>query len=466
MDQLQVFEGVTNPFQFKEIITKAQKRYIVSGYISTMDLDLAGDQVTSECLQDMLSQIQNGSVKMDWEHETILEQDLNKVPRARIIPESAKVDGKGLWVEAEINPDHKDFNEIWGSIKNKFLDAFSIAFRPVEAVVKWMGDKAIRILNKIKLINVGITGNPVNEEAKMDAVIVKALTALGSGLLDSGNKDQKESEDNQQKIKTQTEDADSPDQTAKPLEGAKEEPVEKKALTYEGTQVYAGEKSSLEVVAEKFSKTYDIKRELIIEGIKEELVHLGTVNNDMETIAEMASTRIREDPEFYQRQKAISNRESYSSSEEGEVKTEVTKLDLPEEKGTKTMENIKQVSDEDEKKQNKEDYKSEIATIKSDIESLKSEIQSLKGMYDKEKKMGDHTEGKDHMQGYKQYESTDKPEDEEKQYPEKKSVLADIKSIQEDIEALKSQPVLKSLHSEVPTEINEKELPSVISLIQ
>ena len=63
--EMQTFEGITNPFQFREIVRKAQKKFIVSGYISTKDVDLVGDQITDECLQDMLTQIQSGSIKME-----------------------------------------------------------------------------------------------------------------------------------------------------------------------------------------------------------------------------------------------------------------------------------------------------------------------------------------------------------------------------------------------------------------
>ncbi len=456
--KMQVFEGITNPFQFKEIITKAQKRYIVSGYISTKDVDLVGDQVTSECLQDMLAQIQSGSVKMDWEHETIIQEDLNKVPRAKIIPESAMVDGKGLWVEAEINPNHADFNELWGSIKDKFLDAFSIAFRPVEAVVKWMGDKAIRILNKVKLINVGITGNPVNEEAKMNKVVIKALTAMGSGLL--GPKKEPDYSEEIKEVDRVIEKGkkiikklkEEPEKVF-PYKGELKEPVEKKALTYEGTQVYAGEKSNMDYVAGKFSKTYDLPKDLLIEGMKEEMVHLGTVNNDVDTIAKMACTRLLADSEHYSKLKTIENRESYSTEDETEGKTEVTELVMPDEEskaeGTEMEETKTKQKPEDETKPmaNKEDYKSDIAQIKSDIENLKSELESIKAMHGKEKEK-------------KQYGKEEEPE--------KKSVMSEIKSLKEEVENLRSLPVLKSRLSEVPTELNKgKELPSsIVGLIK
>ena len=124
----------------------------------------------------MLTQIKSGSIKIDYEHETIHENDLNKNPIARII--DAKKDDKGLWVKATLNKSNPRFNEIWGSIKDGFLDAFSIAFKPLETATRYIQGKAVRILNKLKLINVGITGTPVNEECRMDKVVIKAIKDL------------------------------------------------------------------------------------------------------------------------------------------------------------------------------------------------------------------------------------------------------------------------------------------------
>jgi HK97 family phage prohead protease len=175
--------------QFSEVEVKGEPKYYVSGFVSTKSIDAYNDVVSDECLQDMCDQIKSGNIKLDFEHETVLKENLDINPVGKIVhAEIKEVEvkkgevKKGVWVKAEINNFNARFEEIWGSIKSGFLDAFSIAFKAIDTAYKYVKGKKIRLLNKIKLINVGITGNPVNEECKMDKVFMKALTGLGQPL--------------------------------------------------------------------------------------------------------------------------------------------------------------------------------------------------------------------------------------------------------------------------------------------
>ena len=170
-----IFSGVSTTLAFQELEVKGEKQYVVTGYISTADLDSSDDIVTMECLQDMLTQIKAGSIKIDEEHETFWTGDYDITPKLRIV--DAKIDAKGLWVKALLNKAHEQFKEIWGSIKSGFLDAFSIQFKPLETATKYIKGVAVRLLNKVKLINVGITGTPINESATLDKAFVKAIRA-------------------------------------------------------------------------------------------------------------------------------------------------------------------------------------------------------------------------------------------------------------------------------------------------
>ena len=169
----QQYTGVGETFTFQEIDLKGVQKQVITGYISTKSIDKFNDLITDECLDDMLIQIKSGNIKMDLEHETIHENNLNINPIARIV--DAKKDEKGIWVKAELNQSNPRFQEIWGSIKDGFLDAFSIAFKPLETATRYIQGKAVRILNKLKLINIGITGTPVNDDCKMDKIVLKAI---------------------------------------------------------------------------------------------------------------------------------------------------------------------------------------------------------------------------------------------------------------------------------------------------
>jgi len=161
---------------FSEVVVKGEKQYYVEGYVSTYDVDVQNEQVTKSCMKDMNQQMMERSIKFDEDHETILEENLDKNPVARVIEH--RVDNKGLWVKALLNSAHSKFKELWGSIKSGMIDAFSIAFLPVDMAKKYVKGKAVRLLEKVKLINIALTGNPVNPEAKMTNIVGKSLDYL------------------------------------------------------------------------------------------------------------------------------------------------------------------------------------------------------------------------------------------------------------------------------------------------
>lgn len=195
--------NVENPESFvfysDELEAKSSEgKYFVEGYITTGDLDLVNDIVTKSGMDDMLDQLANRNIKLDWEHETMvgksnLEMQVakSKLPLGRIV--SYEKDSKGIKVKAELNSNWKrfdtkgdvvqTFSEVWSSIKNKFLDAFSIAYVPTMTKSRdLIGGKTARLLDGINLINVAITGNAINPAATMTAVMAKSVELMGKGL--------------------------------------------------------------------------------------------------------------------------------------------------------------------------------------------------------------------------------------------------------------------------------------------
>ena len=157
--------------------------FFVEGYISTSHLDLVNDIVTKECILDMAEQMRKRTIKLDIEHESFLgksniEREINKtiIPAAKI--EDFLIDKKGLKVRAMLNRHIQRFQEVKNSIRDGFLDAFSIAFVPVKETIQEKGGKQVRMLDKINLLNVAFTGNPVNTSASIDKVFMKSLDYL------------------------------------------------------------------------------------------------------------------------------------------------------------------------------------------------------------------------------------------------------------------------------------------------
>ena len=169
----------SGPIELKE----QGKDFFVEGYLSTSDLDLVNDIVTKDCLLDMAEQMKARTIKMDVEHEsfrggTDLELEINKtiIPIAKI--ESFSVDEKGLKIKTILNKHSQRFEEVKGSIKGGFLDAFSIAFIPVETKTEIRNGQEVRLLNRINLLNSAYTGNPVNTTSTMTNVFAKSLEFL------------------------------------------------------------------------------------------------------------------------------------------------------------------------------------------------------------------------------------------------------------------------------------------------
>ena len=158
---------------------KGEKKYYVEGYASTTVKDKSGEIIANSAQEDIYKQIIGQNITMDLEHELWYDKDGNvlpkpkndKIPIAKVV--DAKKDDKGVWVKAELNQHLAKFQEIWGSIKDGFLKAFSIAFYPVEKV----GDGVIKRLN---LVNITLTGSPVNPEATFTASMKSASAYLNS----------------------------------------------------------------------------------------------------------------------------------------------------------------------------------------------------------------------------------------------------------------------------------------------
>jgi len=152
-----------------------EKEHYITGYISTSDLDGVNDIVTGKCLDDMTKQINSGNVKLDIEHEAY-KNDPTTIPIGKIT--QAVRDTKGILIKAVLNRYTPRFKEIWHSLKSGFLDAFSITFRTIPSGFskKTVNGVETRLLNKVDLLNVALTGNPCNKHAKIKEVFAKSLS--------------------------------------------------------------------------------------------------------------------------------------------------------------------------------------------------------------------------------------------------------------------------------------------------
>lgn len=308
--------------------TKANDLFI-EAYISTSGQDLVNDIVTENCLKSMLKQIVDRNIKLDFEHESFRgegneEIELNKTlnPVGRIT--GGFIDDRGLMVKAVLNKYHSKSKEIFGSVKDKFLDAMSIAFIPTKTKQVTKGSEQVRLLDDVKLLNVALTGNPVNTEAEIVSVFTKSLEHCQKG------EPTKESE-NAGKKEKEKEKEDEEDEVKKYKKEKKNNPDLENHLEVKGdieTKPFGGfsnfnecvikmEKEghsteSAEKICGKIKEKYEKKAEL--EKIEEELKSYSLSETD--TIKKGEKTMVKEDTSKKSEENSESSSEAENSAKE------------------------------------------------------------------------------------------------------------------------------------------------------
>lgn len=174
MENQKEYKFTTDKFDFININVKdkKEKQAYVTGYISVPEVDLYDDIITPSAMKSMLNQINSSVITIDFEHEA-WRDDNSILPVAKII--EAKIDDRGLWIKAVLNKSSPKFKDLWGSIKGGFINAFSIAFKPLMVVKKDIDGVEVRLIEELKLLNVAFTGAPVNEGAIMTSFSMKSI---------------------------------------------------------------------------------------------------------------------------------------------------------------------------------------------------------------------------------------------------------------------------------------------------
>ena len=268
------YEFLSDKCTWRIIETKSGKKFFVEGYISTFDKDIYQDIVTLEGMQDMFSQLKGTKVKLDYEHEVWRDPDTgekharpkNINPVGMII--DSKMDDNGIWVKAEINSNSSKFKEVWGSIKGGFLDAFSIAYLPRETSNQIIGGEEVRLLNKVDLLNVAVTGVPVNPNARMTDIFMKSLADLKENQTEKNKMTEEIKNVNPVEVKEEA-----------PVAEAKAEEAPKEEAAIEAPKT---EEAPVEAPKEAEVKSIDIEAELksrddVIAALSAEVADLKSI---------------------------------------------------------------------------------------------------------------------------------------------------------------------------------------------
>jgi len=192
----EIIQFQSEKFNYSVATLKGEQHYFIEGYISTIDPDLVNEVITAKAQQELTDSAVGQNITMDVEHsdwfeeeggvtnpnntpDKILSQPKSTIPIAKIV--SATLKPRGTWVKAEINKNVSKFKEVWGSIKDGFLHSFSIAGYPLKAVTKLIDGVERTLVDSYRLINVTLTGSPVNPSATfvpvMKAALLKSMEA-------------------------------------------------------------------------------------------------------------------------------------------------------------------------------------------------------------------------------------------------------------------------------------------------
>jgi len=176
------------PLRYEVIEEKGEEKIILFGNISTNDMDLVNDIVTKNCLESMKSQMLERNMKLDIEHEAfrgmgVEEKEINKtkIPAGRFIDAAIESLGGNRWALAAksmLNRFNPRYMEIKGNVTDRMLDAYSIAFIATKVRHENINGKDVRFLDDVKLLNVALTGNPINTQAINREVFLKSIESL------------------------------------------------------------------------------------------------------------------------------------------------------------------------------------------------------------------------------------------------------------------------------------------------
>lgn len=153
-----------------------EKNYYVEGFIIDDEVDSDSEMVPVSTQDAMVADMKSRVIKLDVEHERFLKDPTTK-PIAKIVDaKRVNVDGVSkIHVKCVLNTARKDFKSVWKELKSGMLDAFSIAYNKIKTHVEQVGSKTVKILDEIDILNVTITGTPVNRGATISKAYMKSV---------------------------------------------------------------------------------------------------------------------------------------------------------------------------------------------------------------------------------------------------------------------------------------------------
>ncbi|RLI77989.1 phage prohead protein [Archaeoglobales archaeon] len=165
----------------KQLVVKAleirddEKNVYVEGYASAAVEDLEGEIISEEALQKVAKELTKEPYNKVFLDHAPMKFNANfeeKLPIGKIVEAATReVEGKlKLWMKLIMNKAHPYFEVVYKSIKEGFLNAFSIGFQVLQ--------RKGRVITDLKILEVSLVGIPANPEAIVEEVYEKMLDGL------------------------------------------------------------------------------------------------------------------------------------------------------------------------------------------------------------------------------------------------------------------------------------------------
>jgi len=194
----------TGKFSLKTAIDEeGQERDFIEGFLATTHIDKGNDQFTEDALKQMAEDIREANTEVDavfndvdmdaLREAQVGNLDHNNNPASpfgdtRAVPAFKTVDAelrptgdgeKGLHIKAVLNSDGmlpETVSAVKNSIRDNFLNAFSVEFVPEKVRQVMEGGRAVRIIESAMAKGAALTGRPMNSNASMTDAQLKSIT--------------------------------------------------------------------------------------------------------------------------------------------------------------------------------------------------------------------------------------------------------------------------------------------------
>ncbi|RLI71601.1 hypothetical protein DRP05_12780 [Archaeoglobales archaeon] len=149
-------------------LKSGEKNVYIEGYASASVKDLEGEIITEEALRLAARELTKEPYNKLFINHAPLRPDsdsVDKLPIGKVIDASV-INGR-LWIRAILNKAHPRFETIYRSIRDGFLNAFSIGFRALKKVGKQ--------IKRLKILEVSLVSIPANPQAIITDVYEKSM---------------------------------------------------------------------------------------------------------------------------------------------------------------------------------------------------------------------------------------------------------------------------------------------------